>query len=239
MSRALRFVASLVAAFALVYGFVPPAAAQQDTAAVAVNTRDGASIFRFAFSIRQVMGGTVDVDNAAVAWASCSDCRTVAVSFQIVLVQGDVESLSTDNLAVAVNYECTTCETLASAYQFVIGGAPMRLTPEGRRQLAQVHRRLAELARRQENMTLGEIGAELDAIAADIAAVLKTELEPIDRQEAPEGDDVEGTDGTGDSTTTTSVDTTATTSGEDAASSTSSTSSTSTTLDATTSTSSG
>lgn len=50
----------------------------QDSSAVAVNTRDGSSVFKLSFSVKRVMDSSVDADNAAVAYASCSDCQTVA-----------------------------------------------------------------------------------------------------------------------------------------------------------------
>ena len=62
-----------------------------DNAAVAVNTEDGASVFRLAFSIRQVAGGVVDETNSAYALASCVDCQTVALAFQVVLVWGGAQ----------------------------------------------------------------------------------------------------------------------------------------------------
>jgi hypothetical protein len=42
-----------------------------DNAAVAINTKDGSSLFKFAFSIKKVLGEVVDNTNAAVAYASC------------------------------------------------------------------------------------------------------------------------------------------------------------------------
>ena len=60
-------------------GFRADAAAAQDdgnaggdNAAVAINTRDGSSLFRLAFKIRRVAGDIVDNQNAAVAYARCN-----------------------------------------------------------------------------------------------------------------------------------------------------------------------
>ena len=55
------------------------AVASDDTAAVAVNTKDGSSVFRLAFSIKKVAGDVVDNANAAVAYSSCESCRTIAL----------------------------------------------------------------------------------------------------------------------------------------------------------------
>lgn len=164
-------------------------------AAVAINTRDGSSVFRLAFSIRRVMDETVDQENVAFAYASCSDCQTVAVAFQIVLVMGDPDVVSPDNVAVSINHECQTCSTLASAYQFVVGvGEPMTFSAEGWRRLAQVRRELERL--RNSDLSIEEIQAELDEIADEVRDILATELVPL-----AEGAD-DGLGPTGSSTTT-------------------------------------
>ena len=149
--------------------------AGEDSAAVATNTRDGSSVFKLAFHIKRVMDSDVDADNAAVAYASCTDCQTVATSIQVVLVMSDPESVTTDNVAIAVNYDCTECETLAAAYQYVFGNGDMvRFTPEGQRKLAQIRRQLQLL--RQEDLTLEELAARIGELAGQVAEVVDDEL---------------------------------------------------------------
>lgn len=149
--------------------------AAQDNAAVAVNTRDGSSFFKLAFSVRRV-SGDVDATNAAVAWASCDACQTVAAAIQVVLVMGSPTSVEPENLALAVNYQCTDCETLAAAYQWVYGdGRDLMFSPEGLRRLAELRRRFQEL-RQRDDLTLHQLAAEIDAIAGDVAEVVDTEL---------------------------------------------------------------
>lgn len=46
-----------------------------NNAAVAVNTMDGATVFRLAFSVLMVANGVVDQTNTAYALASCTDCQ--------------------------------------------------------------------------------------------------------------------------------------------------------------------
>ena len=87
----------------------PAAAVAQDNAAVAVNQKDGSSLFKFAFDIRRVMNGVVDQGNAAVAYSSCEECQTVAVAIQLILIMSDPDVVSPENLALAINYECTLC----------------------------------------------------------------------------------------------------------------------------------
>jgi putative peptide zinc metalloprotease protein len=149
----------------------------QDSAAVAVNTRDGSSVFKLAFHVKRVMDSDVDADNAAVAFASCNECQTVATSIQVVLAMGDVDSLTTDNVAISINTDCTECETLAAAYQYVFGnGQPVRLTGEGQRQLAAIRQQLNML--RQEELTLEELAARIAELAKQVAIVVDEELVP-------------------------------------------------------------
>ena len=58
--------------------------------------------------------------NEAHAYASCSDCVTVAVAFQVVLIMDDAQVVVPQNLAVAANYDCYRCITAAIASQLVL-----------------------------------------------------------------------------------------------------------------------
>lgn len=167
----------------------PAGAAAGDNDAQAINTEDGSSLFAFAFDIRRVADGVVDQTNVAVAYASCEQCQTVAVAIQIVLVTGDADVVNPENVAVAVNENCTSCDTLASAYQFVIGGdGPVRFTAEGNRRLREIRARLRDLERREgeEGLTTADIQAEIDAIIVEVRDVLTNDLV---RGDGDDGDD--------------------------------------------------
>jgi putative peptide zinc metalloprotease protein len=175
--------AALLAAWAW-----PGAAVAQDNSAVAVNTEDGTSIFELAFDIHEVTGEVVDSTNAAVAYASCEDCQSIAIAFQIVLVFSDPEVVTPENVAVAVNYECTSCISFASAFQWVIGtGGPVEFTREGKKRLKALKRQLKALRRR--DLTLEELIAELEEIRAEIADILATELVPAKPKKHDDDDD--------------------------------------------------
>lgn len=152
-----------------------PETGSADTTAVVINTRDGSSVFRFAFQIRRVAGDVVDEANAAVAFASCESCQTVAISIQAVLVMDDPSIVTPTNLALAYNYECVLCDTLASAYQFVLGtDGPVHFSAEGNQAIAQIHRELQQL--RNGELSNAEIQARVDGLAQRLAQVLATEL---------------------------------------------------------------
>ena len=146
-----------------------------DTAAIAVNTKDGADIFRIAFAIKRAMGDVVDNGNAAVAYASCTECQTVAVSIQVVLMMNDPSVVTPTNLAIAINEECTLCETLASAYQVILTtDGLVRFTPAGYQEIAAIRREL--LAMRHAGLTIEEILARLDGLMDRFFRVLTEEM---------------------------------------------------------------
>jgi putative peptide zinc metalloprotease protein len=168
--RLLVVVAALVAGLSL----ASPAVAQ-DTAAVAVNTKDGSSVFRLAFAIKRAGGDVVDNVNAAVSFASCTDCQTVAISIQVVFITGDAETVTPANLALAVNENCTLCDTLASAYQFVLTtDGQVHFTADGNQAIAEIRRELRAL--RHSDLSGPEIQARLTELMRRLATVLRNEL---------------------------------------------------------------
>lgn len=177
----------------------PALASAGDNAAIAVNTKDGTTVFKVAFAIRQVMNGVVDQTNAAVAYASCTDCAAVAVAFEIVLVESNPTVVTPTNVAIAINESCTTCVAVAEAYQFVLGtGGAVHFDSEGNKILAGIRKELRSL--RKEDLTLAGLQAKLDDIAARIADVLANHLVPVGS--AKESDNEAGTS-TETTTTTT------------------------------------
>jgi putative peptide zinc metalloprotease protein len=175
--RRILIAALLAVALLGAAGGSAPALAQGDTTAVALNTKDGSSLFKFAFQVRRTMRDVVDSTNAAVAVSSCTDCRTVAVSFQVLLVGGDASTQTPTNLALAINQNCSSCDTAAFAYQFVLGtNGPAHFTAEGNQRLEALRKRLKDL----ETTTLSdtELNAILDQAAAELSDIIATELVP-------------------------------------------------------------
>jgi len=184
-SRILILLASAVAATGLA-GARPAVAAAQggDNTAIAVNTKDGSTLIKVAFAIRHVMGDVVDQGNAAVAYASCTDCTTVAVAIEIVLVEGNPSVVTPTNLALAYNELCSLCVTVADAVQFVEGtGGVVHFDAEGNKILAQIRHELEAL--KHQTLTLDELQAKIDQIRAQIVDVLQNHLVPAGKPEQP------------------------------------------------------
>lgn len=195
------FIAPLLA---LVLALSPaaPALAAQDNAAVAINTEDGSSIFRFAFDVHRTMNSVIDETNIAISYASCESCQTVAIAIQIVLVSSDPTSIVPENVAISINEECISCETMASAYQFVVGtGDKIKLDKEGRKLIKDVRKAFYDLAGEAEAgaLTLEQIAARVTSLVDQIKFVLDNHIIPVTTPEGEargqEGDDGEGTDG--------------------------------------------
>lgn len=190
-----RRFALLLAALALFLGLPGNAQAQDgggDTSAVAINTKDGSSLFKFSFAIKKMLGEVVDNQNAAVAYASCEQCRTTAISIQIVLVSGSPDTVIPENYAISINESCTLCQTFSSALQFVIGvdDPSVGLTKEGKRELREILHEFKAL--KEQEYTLAEFDAKVRALADRLRTVLRTQL--VSRRSgdgAEEGEDEE------------------------------------------------
>ncbi|MCU1591956.1 MAG: hypothetical protein JWP11_3212 [Frankiales bacterium] len=147
--------------------------------AAAVNTKDGKTVYAFKLKIVQVAGDTVDATNAAAAVNSgCTDCSTVAVAFEGVVVIGSPTSFTPTNLALAANIDCSGCTAFADAYQQVVQTSTrVRVTKEGRKQIAAIRKDLDGL--KHANLTLDQIRARVAADEQAFATVLNTQLVPV------------------------------------------------------------
>jgi hypothetical protein len=146
-----------------------------DNLALAVNTTDDSSRSRTRSEIRTETADVIDNGNAAVAFASCEHCRTVAIATQVVIVSGNPHEVSPVNLALAINEQCIECYTLALAHQFVVGGGgPVCLSSDGRHRIHELQLQARQLGR--SNLSFPEIDQQLDVLMDEVETVLDTEL---------------------------------------------------------------
>ena len=106
----------------------PPAPLVGDNRAMAVNTVDDAVVMDLAVSWAIVTATRVEENNEAWALASCTNCTTRAVAYQVLMTLPGAEVIAPVNAAVAANYECRSCLTEAIAVQLVVSvtGIPQR-----------------------------------------------------------------------------------------------------------------
>jgi putative peptide zinc metalloprotease protein len=206
LTRTTLTMLALLTALAVAWGR-PPAAVAQDNTAVAINTKDGASVFKLAFKIVRANKDVVDNANVAFAFGSCTDCQTVAIAFQAVLVFADAGTVTPVNLAWAQNYECTECLAFAWAYQSVFStGGPVHFTAEGNRRLRDLRQALKELLDSIDGLTADQAPPECANLAdalletcyleamltqyqAEFKDILATELVPAGKHESDEQDE--------------------------------------------------
>jgi putative peptide zinc metalloprotease protein len=175
---------------------LPAAPGPGGTQAVAVNTQDGGIKYNVAYSLVTVSNGApVKNTNGAFAFANCNACTTVAVSFQVVLIVGQSNTIAPINAAGALNGNCPACMTTAIADQIVV-----TLTAQPSEELvAKLQAALKEL---DALPSLGAGGTPA-AVAAQVAAV----QQQIDTQLANSGLVANPPTSTGAASTTTTSST--------------------------------
>jgi putative peptide zinc metalloprotease protein len=201
------------------FPFDPPdPSGPADNRAAACNTTDHTVLSDIAVSLLLVTGGEpVDETNDAHAYANCTECRTIAVAFQVILILGSVDEIAPVNAAVAANFDCKRCDTYAFAYQLIVSIAKL---PSDRvlKELTAVLERVRDLD--LNSLSPDEIYLALEKAKRDVLEILaRSDLITLDQSPSP--DDAtppaetqldEGTAGvTSDGTETTTADPSATT----------------------------
>lgn len=210
-----------------------------DNLAYAVNTTNGATVVKTAFAIRHVMNGIVDQANGAIAYASCTDCTTVAIAIEIVLVESTPKVVTPQNAAVAVNELCSLCVTVANALQFVVGtDGPVRFDEQGKEALDQIRDDLEQIKEdlKDGKLTLEQLNAKVEEIRLRIREVLAKHLVPAKGRDHGEGDHVHEDNRSVSTTTPSSATNTTTSSSTPVSTSTDTTSTPTTTTGVTTTT---
>jgi len=171
-----RCAALLVVLLACVLPAGSAQAGSTENIAEAVVTEDNGRAWDFAWDIdRQRGDALVDHRNVANARASCVRCEATAIAFQIVLVNGNPRQVVPVNVAEAVNTECTECQVVAEARQFVrVVDEPVKFTAGGRAELGDVKRDLAALE--AQDLPVDQLHLAVEQQEARIRQVLGTEL---------------------------------------------------------------
>lgn len=183
--------------------FTPPApAGAGGNQALAVNYEDGSRLADVSPSLVWETDGDVRNRNQAYSLASCTDCSTLTVAFQVVLVVGDADTVVPINEAVAVNDLCLRCTTHAVAVQTVLS-LPEMPDDDTVGRLEAVWDRVEALAAEGSSLTADAAHARLTALEDELVEVLGPEVRRLgsdhDRDEAEDSPPPE--DGAGTSTT--------------------------------------
>jgi putative peptide zinc metalloprotease protein len=162
----------------------PDAPGVGDNQSLAVVTRDGGTVYDVSFALVWVTDGTVVNDNEAYAFASCTACRAVAVSFQVVLIVGHANIAAPENIAAAVAYNCIRCVTHALALQLVVD-LPDQLSTDATTKLQLLWAQIAAFGDHLEQLSFAEIQATLEDYEHQILAVVQPEVATPDVTTSP------------------------------------------------------
>ncbi|HKV29889.1 MAG TPA: hypothetical protein VJT14_02620 [Candidatus Dormibacteraeota bacterium] len=179
-----KFVLVTGVAAALLLGTGTTAAADdrgQNNFAIAENHRDFSTLIRTSMRIVYVSGDVTAI-NAADAEASCVHCQTAAVAIEAIIVIGYPSTFAPQNYAIALNTNCSFCDTGAYAGQFDLQYArPVQLTERGQEQVEALRDQLNEL--RHSALSSMAIVIQASAIRQQLEAVLKQNLVPVDGED--------------------------------------------------------
>jgi putative peptide zinc metalloprotease protein len=96
----------------------------------AVNRVDNRLLVRGRVELDHIPGPTAAPVNEADAFGSCTGCQTLSVGLQVALISKDASSITPQNFASAINYQCTNCVTVARALQYVVQVDDPTQTPD-------------------------------------------------------------------------------------------------------------
>jgi putative peptide zinc metalloprotease protein len=150
----------------------PPPTSEGDNRAVVINTEDGSTVYDLAFAFVWVTDGEpIRHRNDAIAYANCTDCKSVAVAFQVILVIGQVDEIVPVNVSEAGNFDCVACTTHALAVQLI---ATLRGEPDEQvmAQLGEVWASLEQLEANAQHLSLGQIHTWLRYVEMRILDIL-------------------------------------------------------------------
>jgi putative peptide zinc metalloprotease protein len=140
------------------------------------NQDDGAWRTRAKTSVDHDRGPTVANENQAFAYASCTDCRTVAAAVQVILVEGPTDDFRPVNVAVALNENCLRCATFAFARQVVLTpGRRVEIGDDAEGQIERIQGRIRNVAGSSESFP--QMTADLDSLTEQLVAVVQGEVD--------------------------------------------------------------
>jgi putative peptide zinc metalloprotease protein len=162
-----------------------------DNQAMAVNTTDDTIRYDVAFALVWVDDDSPALNtNEAYAFSSCTNCATVSVAFQVVLVIGDNHVAAPQNISAAVNHDCVNCLSYALATQlFVTLDGP--LSDAGTQQISALWQQIAKFGTHITEVPIDQIREQLSAFEDQILQIVEKEQGPL-TPVAPSSTDADG-----------------------------------------------
>ena len=138
------------------------------------NRADNRMRIRANIQLARLPGDTAEPYNVAFAYGTCRDCQTFSVALQIVLISRTASRIAPQNGALALNYECHGCLTVARAIQYVVQVEDPTQVPDGVRELIrEMDRELREVARLAAagQMTIADAESRINAVITRFRSV--------------------------------------------------------------------
>jgi hypothetical protein len=146
-----------------------------------INRQDQRLRVKGSIQLNQIPAPNVAPANLALAYGSCNGCQTFSVALQINLISRDASRVVPENAAVALNYQCTACTTVAHAIQYVITVDNPTAVPQDVRELIRDMDRELKALHSDGSVTLPEASARVDAVIARFKT-LATDLQQVREQ---------------------------------------------------------
>ncbi|MBV9594993.1 MAG: hypothetical protein JO147_14495 [Actinobacteria bacterium] len=143
-----------------------------DNQALAVADKNGSAAYAVAFALVTATSDTVLNKNEAYAFASCTDCSAVAISFQVILIVGDAHVDAPQNISAAVSYNCIRCMTAALAIQLDVS-IPTQPDAATMAKLLQLWSQIQTFGTQLAGLTLDQIRAQLVTYEQQILTIVK------------------------------------------------------------------
>jgi hypothetical protein len=181
--RTRRLLTALIAALALATGGFLAAGAEAtdsgtgpDQVVWAKTTGTNATDLLSGVQVGSYKGDNLQSTNVARADSTdCTDCRTVAVAVQAVLVKHNPPTAEPKNFAIAINENCLNCTTYAFAHQYVVTTEDrVVLTERGRDRVAALREQIATVS--QSDLSPDDLTVRLRELAAEFRAAIDRDL---------------------------------------------------------------
>jgi hypothetical protein len=182
MTTRRTFTALFAALAVATAGLLAPSAGAEDTGTGpdqviwAQTTGTGSSDLLSGVQVGSYKGDELRSANVARADSTdCTDCRTVAVAVQAVLVKGNPQTSTPTNAAIAINENCVSCITYAFAYQYVVSTDDrVVLTRRGRHVVAAIREKIDNAA--HSDLAPDDLNLRLRELAHDFRVAIDEDL---------------------------------------------------------------
>lgn len=157
-----------------------------------INRVDGHRRMRGSIQVNHIPGPTVSPVNEADAFSSCVNCQSFAIALQIDLISRTATQVTPQNQAIALNYKCTNCVTVARALQYVVPVDDPTQVPENVRQLVDTMDDQLHAIAANDSLTADQVEAQINAVIAqfsDLAQSLYDQRSVTDEPTSPGAQD--------------------------------------------------